>query len=335
MEYPKALMHTPAGHLKAPHFISQEENKAFKLPDPSSADILPLNFTPSLCQQDEQGPKALCNYKLQQQLSSQLKLSAKMKREAEAAQTNGYSAFRHLFESNCNTIEVFFQIDSHGERAPPTSRKATLEDTQALSFSFEQIDIGDEGFYVALAKNYEKIFVLFDVGLKLIYRDKIGDVTTKDTNMKGHMKKALLPLFKAIGAITRAQRILLAAIDLECLQEYEKILGKCLDHRTSFETDERECFTLRACLVNMFTEPHVDGGDVKNGQASMGLLGEFEDGDFCITELKRRFVYKIGSISFLKSEQYEYFTLKWKGHRYCLVATVHEAVKKKFLYGKA
>jgi hypothetical protein len=298
-------------------------------------------------------------------------------------------------------IEVFFQIDSHGERAPPTSRKATLEDTQALGSSFEQIDIGDKGFYVALDKNYEKIFVMFGAGLKLIYGDKIGEyvekamswnieeyasvnppaipknirhkdyeewllsnphlcwppwaragvyhwgiwmeqahaklgsVTTKDTNVKGHMKKALLPLFKAMGAITRAQRILLAAVDLECLQEYEKILGKCLDHRASFETDERECFTLLACLVNVFTEPHVDGGDVKNGWASMCPLGEFEDGDFCITELKRRFVYKVGSISFLKSEQYEHFTLRWKGHRYCLVATVHEAVKKEFLYGKA
>jgi hypothetical protein len=69
---------------------------------------------------------------------------------------------------------------------------------------------------------------------------KLGSVTTKDTNMKGHMKQALLLLFKAMGAITRAQRILLAAIDLECLQEYEKILEKCLDHRTSFETDEGE-----------------------------------------------------------------------------------------------
>ncbi|PUU80008.1 hypothetical protein B9Z19DRAFT_1124241 [Tuber borchii] len=28
-----------------------------------------------------------------------------------------------------NMVEVFFQIDSHKEPAPPTSRKATLEDT--------------------------------------------------------------------------------------------------------------------------------------------------------------------------------------------------------------
>ncbi|PUU72978.1 hypothetical protein B9Z19DRAFT_1136207 [Tuber borchii] len=102
-----------------------------------------------------------------------------MKREAEVAQTNSHSTFRHLFGSNCNTVEVFFQIDSHGERAPPTSHKATLKDTQALGSSFEQIDIGDKGFYVALDKNYEKIFIMFGARLKLIYGDKIREYVQK------------------------------------------------------------------------------------------------------------------------------------------------------------
>ncbi|PUU82484.1 hypothetical protein B9Z19DRAFT_1120697 [Tuber borchii] len=200
-----------------------------------------------------------------------------MKQEAEAAQMNGQCTFGHIFGSNCTRVEVFFQIDSYGEPATPTSRKATLADTQALGSSFEQIDIGDKGFYMGLDKNYEKIFVMFGAELKFIYGDKIGDYVEKamiwnikkylsvnpqsipkDTRHKDyaewllsnphlcHMKKALLPLFKAMVAITRAQRILLAAVDLECLQEYEKILRKCLDHRISFETDEGECFTLRA-----------------------------------------------------------------------------------------
>ncbi|PUU76143.1 hypothetical protein B9Z19DRAFT_1130192 [Tuber borchii] len=252
-----------------------------------------------------------------------------------------------------NMIEVFFQIDYHGERAPPTSHQATLEDTHALGSSFELIDISHKRFYGVLDKNYERSFVMFGAGLKFFYREKIGEhgekaigwnikeyasvnppaipkdtrhkdheewlfsnshlcwppwaragvyhwgiwmeqahaklgsITTKYTKVKGHKKKALLPLFKAIGAITRAQRIPLAAIDLEYLQECDKILGMCLDHRTSFEIDERECFTLRPCLVNVFTEPHVDGGDMKNGWASMCPLGKFEDEDFCITELKR------------------------------------------------
>ena len=124
------------------------------------------------------------------------------------------------------------------------------------------------------------------------------------------MKKVMLPFFKAMGAVTRAQRILLGAVDIECLKEYEKIVGRCLDARKSFETDEQKCFTLWACLVNVFTELHVDDGDVKNGWVFICLLGECENGDFCITELKRRFVHRVGSIGCLKSEHYEHFTLR-------------------------
>ena len=148
------------------------------------------------------------------------------------------------------------------------------------------------------------------------------------------MKQVAGSLFKAFGVLTRVQRILLAAVDLEWMKEYEDICKECPpETRRLFQTDERECFTFRACLVNVFTEPHVDDGDVKNGWASMCPLGEFRNGHFCITEMKRRFVYNVGAISFLKSQQFEYFTLKWSGYRYCMVAAIHEAVKRE-LYGK-
>jgi len=54
-------------------------------------------------------------------------------------------------------------------------------------------------------------------------------VTTRDTNVKDHMKKEILLLFAAMSAITRAQSILLAAVDIECLKGYKTILEKCLD----------------------------------------------------------------------------------------------------------
>ena len=98
MEYPKASMRTPAGRLKAPPYIAKGEKKI--LPHPSSANILPLSFTPTVCRQNEQGPKALCDYDLQRQLSSQLKLSAKMKQEAEIAREKGDFTFRHVFGTN-------------------------------------------------------------------------------------------------------------------------------------------------------------------------------------------------------------------------------------------
>ena len=48
-----------------------------------------------------------------------------------------------------------------------------------LGSSFEKIDVGEKGFYVALDKNYEKIFVMFGAGLKLVYGEKIGNYVEK------------------------------------------------------------------------------------------------------------------------------------------------------------
>jgi len=45
-------------------------------------------------------------------------------------------------------------------------------------------------------------------------------VTTRYTDMKGHIKKAILRLFGVMSTIIRAQPMLLAAIDIECLSEY-------------------------------------------------------------------------------------------------------------------
>ncbi|PUU82437.1 hypothetical protein B9Z19DRAFT_1120762 [Tuber borchii] len=149
-----------------------------------------------------------------------------MKREVEAAQENGQSTFRHIFGSNCNKIEV--EVD-YGDKIGEYEEKA-------MSWNIEEYASVKPP---ALPKDTQyKDYKNGSFRIHTSAHAKLGSVTTKDTKRKGHMKKAVLPLFKAMEAITRAQRILLAAVDLECLQEYEKIIGKCLDHRTSFETDE-------------------------------------------------------------------------------------------------
>ena len=120
----------------------------------------------------------------------------------------------------------------------------------------------------------------------------LGSVPTRDTKVKTWMEIVIWPLFKSISVLTRAQQILLAAVDMECIQKYEEILKRCPDAtRRLFTTDESQCFTLRVCLVNVFTEPHVDSGDMKNGWESMYPLGECESGDFCITKLKTGGLY--------------------------------------------
>ncbi|RPA99492.1 hypothetical protein L873DRAFT_912236 [Choiromyces venosus 120613-1] len=89
------------------------------------------------------------------------------------------------------------------------------------------------------------------------------------------------------------------------MREYESLLQNCLEVIWYlFEMDERECFTLSTCLVNVFTEllVHINGESVKGSWTLTYLLGESKDSDFCISELKHRFAYKVVSISFLKRE---------------------------------
>ncbi|KAG0634627.1 hypothetical protein HOY80DRAFT_1059561 [Tuber brumale] len=93
----------------------------------------------------------------------------------------GEFTFKHVFGSNLNTIEVFFGIDSYRKRIPPIPAMGTLQDTEAFGSGFDRIDVGKNGFHVALDSNYEKIFVMFGAGLKLVYGEEIGDYVKKAT----------------------------------------------------------------------------------------------------------------------------------------------------------
>ncbi|KAG0639473.1 hypothetical protein HOY80DRAFT_1044948 [Tuber brumale] len=84
-----------------------------------------------------------------------------------------------LLLNTSNTIEVFFGINSYGKRTPPTPAMGTLQDTEALGSGFDRIHVGKNRFYVTLDSNYEKIFVIFGAGLKLVYREEIGDYVEK------------------------------------------------------------------------------------------------------------------------------------------------------------
>jgi len=88
-------MRTAAGILKAPPYFSKDDKQ--KLPIPSKADILPLDYVPAVCRQNEQGQNALSDYELSRTLAQQMKLSGKAMREAEKARENGHSTFRHVF----------------------------------------------------------------------------------------------------------------------------------------------------------------------------------------------------------------------------------------------
>jgi len=88
-------------------------------------------------------------------------------------------------------------------------------------------------------------------------------------------------------------------------------------------TDEKGCFSYRACLIDVFTEPRYGLGDLSDGWALMTLLSRYRGGDLCITEMERRFVHKLGSISLIRGGRFEHYSLKWDGTRFCLVSAMH------------
>jgi len=85
-----------------------------------------------------------------------------------------------------------------------------------------------------------------------------------------------------------------------------------------------EFFSLRACLINLLTEPHIDNGDLD--WAMLTGLGQFQEGEFCIADIGRRFSYGRGSVAGIRGRLFIHFTRKWSGSRICLVSTMHQAV---------
>lgn len=73
--------------------------------------------------------------------------------------------------------------------------------------------------------------------------------------------------------------------------------------------DEEECFVLCACLINVFNEPHLNGGDLKNRWAIMAPLEKYKRGDFCLTELNRRFVFQSESIVDIRGDRLEHYAM--------------------------
>ena len=244
-------------------------------------------------------------------------------------------------------------------------------------------------FYVALDKNYERIFALFTNPYGLIFGPEIGEhvlqtttdnihqytliqpptlpknkrhwdhkewlslrpkqdsfpddlygvyhwgvwmerghnnrppVLTADTNISDEdSRPQLQALFQSFGNITQVKSVLLNAIDPDQHKLMLSTVGKLPERQTSlWATAEKEPFALRACLVNVFTRPHVDCSDVE--WSMLAPLGKFSEGQFCIADLKRSFSYPAGSIGAIRGKYLVHFTRMWKGSRTCLVSTMH------------
>ncbi|RPA96310.1 hypothetical protein L873DRAFT_1236118 [Choiromyces venosus 120613-1] len=153
-----------------------------------------------------------------------------------------------------------------------------------------------------------------------------GPVITADTNKVGARLRAHQhDLFASFHNISYLKRFLLGAIDKAQRDKMqEAIQGLPASCKELWCKSSAECFALRACLVNVFTEPHVDCGDVE--WAMISPFGNFNDGEFCIADLGRRFAFHEGHIAGIRGRRLAHPTRKWAGSRICLVSTMHRAL---------
>jgi len=149
---------------------------------------------------------------------------------------------------------------------------------------------------------------------------------TKDTNHVGSNTRGhLQELFASFENISHLKRLLLGAIDKPQRDEMQSAISKIKPYFRNLWTNyKRECFSLRACLVNVVTEPHLDQGDL--GWTMSAPLGKFEGAGFCISDLKRCFHFPAGSIAGIRGDKFIHFTRLSTGSRLCLVSTMHKSL---------
>ena len=135
----------------------------------------------------------------------------------------------------------------------------------------------------------------------------------------------LLVTSNSLTRLWKIGRLLLGAIDETQRDQMEEAVANLPDTLNQLWChSEDECFSLRACLINLLTEPHIDDGDLD--WAMLAALGGFEEGEFCIADIRRRFNYRRGSVSGIRGRLLIHFTRKWSGSRISLVSTMHQAV---------
>jgi hypothetical protein len=158
-------------------------------------------------------------------------------------------------------------------------------------------------------------------------------ILTKDSNNQTARRGSLvLDLLFWFGNITKTLDIIFEAVDPELHRAYRKAFAN-IDagegDLRSASTIEQELFMLRALLINVLTEPHRDGGDWIKGWAWLTPFGVYQEGFFCVVELRRKFGFVPGNVLGLKGHELGHFTTKWYGsNRYSLVSAFHEAVRK-------
>ena len=152
-------------------------------------------------------------------------------------------------------------------------------------------------------------------------------VLTPDiTRPAARVQPMLQDLFQSLGNITQVKSVLLGALDSK-----QRNLMRSTTHnlppwlRLLWKTSQKECFSLRACSVNISTRPHLASSDIS--WEMLAPLGKFSGGQLCIADLKRSFNYTPGSIGGIRGSNLVQFIRMWEGSRICLVSTMHTSLQ--------
>ncbi|KAJ3154210.1 hypothetical protein HDU86_004754 [Geranomyces michiganensis] len=86
-------------------------------------------------------------------------------------------------------------------------------------------------------------------------------------------------------------------------------------------------FAMIVLVINEYVLKHRDLRDAKDGWCAVVCLGAFEDGEFCLPDLKIRIPFRPGDILFIRSFALEHMVRKWRnGNRYTIVFKMHEGI---------
>jgi len=132
---------------------------------------------------------------------------------------------------------------------------------------------------------------LWGISLGLVDGKRSRIVGGPDTNQVGARVRARQhDLFTSFRNISYLKQFLLGAIEKSQRDEMQNTIHSLPPrYKEPWCKSNTECFSLRACLVNLLTQPHVDCGDVE--WAMISPFGNFTGAEFCIADIERRFSF--------------------------------------------
>jgi hypothetical protein len=186
-----ALMHTKAGTLTSFPCL-QGQKKADCVKSHRLADIITKQFTPFLARQatgqaagqSAEPKKAHSDRELERDINKWMCLSEGMKATCEEAKAKGARSFKISKGKIGSVIEVFFDVDI----PQPLNKVGTLvnkslEEINKAALTYEQVEVPAVlgAIYLALDKNYNRMFVYFSKGFEMVYGVEIGNWVLEST----------------------------------------------------------------------------------------------------------------------------------------------------------